>query len=71
MKEQYHIKTYSDVDVLKKWKIMIEYDQATISKVPQIKALIIYMERSSISRGKEKENCWIQTAEKHPSTSII
>ena len=52
--------------LLEKWRIMIEYDQAAIRKVPEKKALINHMGRSSISRGKEKENCWIHTAEKHP-----
>ena len=45
---------------------MIEYDQAAIRKVPEKKVLINHVGRSSISRGKEKENCWIHTAEKHP-----
>ena len=55
--------------MLEKWRVMIEYDHAAIRKVPEKKALLHHATKSSPSstdRRREKENCWIHTAEKHP-----
>ena len=48
---------------------MIEYDHAAIRKNPEKKALLNHAMKSSSNpsnRKKEKETCWIHTAEKHP-----
>ena len=44
---------------LKKWKQMIEYDEAAIRKVPEKKAGATYF--ASSRRNKKSESCWIHT----------
>lgn len=54
------------LELLRKWRIMIEYDQAAIRRVPEKKVLSHYAASSTRGYKSEKEGCWIHTAEKHP-----
>ena len=59
------IKVPMMLKMLEKWRVMIEYDHAAIRKVPEKKALLHHATKPT-DRRKEKENCWIHAAEKHP-----
>lgn len=55
--------------LLGKWRVMIEYDHAAIRRVSEKKVLANHAVKSTeqVKDGrKEKESCWIHTAERHP-----
>ena len=54
--------------LLQKWKIMIEYDQSAIRKLPEKKLISHHTSTPPRTRRPEKvkEGCWIHTTEKHP-----
>ena len=64
------VKVQKMLKLLEKWRVMIEYDHAAIRKIPEKKVIANHTTRSastaSTNKKKEKENCWIHTAEKHP-----
>ena len=50
--------------LLRKWRIMIEYDQSAIRKPTEKKSLVNFAGGSR--QQNSKNTCWIHTAEKHP-----
>ena len=49
------------LELLQKWRIRIEYDQAAIRKAPEKT-----VRTNHATRRSDKEVCWIHTQEKHP-----
>lgn len=54
------------LELLKKWRIMIEYDQATIRRPAEKKSISHFTVSTSQGRRNETNTCWIHTSEKHP-----
>ena len=50
--------------LLRKWPVMIEYDQSAIRKPIEKKSLVNFT--GGAKRRTSKNTCWIHTAEKHP-----
>ena len=50
--------------LLSKWKIIIEYDQASIRKTSDTKSTVHFAGASQ--QRKQTNTCWIHTSEKHP-----
>ena len=52
------------LNMLNKWKIMIEYDQASIRKTSDTRSTTHFAGASH--QVKKSNTCWIHVAEKHP-----
>lgn len=54
------------LELLRKWRIMIEYDQATIRRPTEKRSISHMTISTSQGQRNEKNTCWIHTSEKHP-----
>ena len=54
------------LELLRKFKTMIEYDQAAIRKPADRRSVTNFASGTSQGRKNEKNTCWIHTSEKHP-----
>jgi hypothetical protein len=52
--------------LLRKFKTMIEYDQASIRRPADKRSVANFASGASQGRKNEKNTCWIHTSEKHP-----